>query len=343
MDEDWDLFAVVRSCQSTTNTSTTAIPQTTTNNSLSSLLTSTVKDQKYDAFSFPNNTVQPITDEFHELHQLFTPFNPTTPTIPSAPGINPNSPYFAEQESQQISDHLPIWPHFLPEPSTPSFNRFPNHQQQQQNQLQVLQKQEFHAPQNSSPTVSPNTQPQTPKSRKRKSQQKKMVCQVTADNLSADLWAWRKYGQKPIKGSPYPSYTYIFVGITIGVAAPKVVWLENKLNGVTLKPICSLLPTPETTRIPGQSTGTRLPEVPGVRLRRRIRHCYPGHFPFKMHPFLLHRHTLPRRHQKIHRKPVMSNPTRIWKLTWTMTVTFDDPITAFLCSKFCIEVTLSQT
>lgn len=38
----------------------------------------------------------------------------------------------------------------------------------------------------------------------RKSQQKRTVCHVTAANLSADVWAWRKYGQKPIKGSPYP-------------------------------------------------------------------------------------------------------------------------------------------
>jgi len=38
----------------------------------------------------------------------------------------------------------------------------------------------------------------------RKNHLKKMVCHVTAENLSADSWAWRKYGQKPIKGSPYP-------------------------------------------------------------------------------------------------------------------------------------------
>ncbi|RWW33792.1 hypothetical protein GW17_00001481 [Ensete ventricosum] len=38
----------------------------------------------------------------------------------------------------------------------------------------------------------------------RKNQQKKVVCHVPAAGLSSDVWAWRKYGQKPIKGSPYP-------------------------------------------------------------------------------------------------------------------------------------------
>ncbi|KAL0905841.1 hypothetical protein M5K25_024281 [Dendrobium thyrsiflorum] len=46
------------------------------------------------------------------------------------------------------------------------------------------------------------------RSKKRRNQQKRVVCKVPADGLAADMWAWRKYGQKPIKGSPYPRGYY---------------------------------------------------------------------------------------------------------------------------------------
>ncbi|KAE8707995.1 WRKY transcription factor 22 [Hibiscus syriacus] len=77
---------------------------------------------------------------------------------------------------------------------------------------QMKQQQEHQLKPKQSGPATPSSTCRTPSSHnsrsKRRKNQLKRVCQVPAEGLSSDVWAWRKYGQKPIKGSPYPRGYY---------------------------------------------------------------------------------------------------------------------------------------
>ncbi|KAF5200776.1 Wrky transcription factor [Thalictrum thalictroides] len=113
----------------------------------------------------------------------------------------------ALEELEQL--YQPFLPKFEP-PISPlsnlsnstSFSAPAFHQQEQQVQI----KQDQHHQQQPRRSLSSSTI--TPRPKRRKNQQKKVVCQVPAEGISSDMWAWRKYGQKPIKGSPYPRGYY---------------------------------------------------------------------------------------------------------------------------------------
>lgn len=172
MEEDWDLHAVVRGC-STVNSTTT----TTNNNfaSSSSVPASSVFDEQQAQILSLSTHPFGTRNSIEELHELCKPFFSRSPPLslqssPLSPSFSFSSASAQTQEKQQ--------------------------QHQQQQPQQQLTKRTH---QGGSVT--------TPRSKRRKNQLKK-VCQVPVENLSSDIWAWRKYGQKPIKGSPYPRGYY---------------------------------------------------------------------------------------------------------------------------------------
>ncbi|XP_044494300.1 WRKY transcription factor 22-like [Mangifera indica] len=179
MEVDWDLHAVVRGCN------TTAANTTVTNSATASFKDGFDAQSLFSSFATCEQAaplfslINPFEarNAIEELHDLYKPFFPKS---------NPISPKSSVVSGKPIS-------------SFPSMAA--SRDQAFVKQLQQQPKRSL------APSVTTSSTTNTPRSKRRKNQQKR-VCQVPEEGLSSDVWAWRKYGQKPIKGSPYPRGYY---------------------------------------------------------------------------------------------------------------------------------------
>ncbi|XP_027161890.1 WRKY transcription factor 22 [Coffea eugenioides] len=206
MADDWDLQAVVRGCTATTTTTSgsSTTTATCTGNSFRPLGGfEPHQDGNFlcfqDLFFEPRSqsSISAVVDQ--DLHDLYKPFFPKS-SPPLSPQSIPISPLSVLGGLQDLSQQPPQQQH-----------------QQPKKQLQQ-QQQQIYQPKHSS-TLLPigassrssgangSSSASNHRSKRRKNQLKR-VCQVPAEASSSDMWSWRKYGQKPIKGSPYPRGYY---------------------------------------------------------------------------------------------------------------------------------------
>ncbi|XP_031128796.1 WRKY transcription factor 22-like [Ipomoea triloba] len=209
MEDDWDLHAVVRGCAAAASSSAATATATTASPLGSAFQPRQDQDLLclQDLLEFGakrNESRRRFNDDLHDLYRPF--FRPPPPPPPSQP---PQPSLQRTQAAPPLSpQNTPISPLSvlggLPDLS-PSHQILKPHISPAATIIHP-KKQPF--PVNISSATTPTTpHTQSPRSKRRKNQLKR-VCQVPAEALSSDVWSWRKYGQKPIKGSPYPRGYY---------------------------------------------------------------------------------------------------------------------------------------
>ncbi|KAL7254127.1 hypothetical protein ACSBR1_008513 [Camellia fascicularis] len=199
MDDEWDLRAVVKR-PTTAAINTAQFNNTIIENPLPDF-SSLIFQNSDPPFNYPPLAHQP-SFQFQGLDEIYKDFiSQQQPPPPPPPPINPTYavPFFGGLVNQQ--------PQLLPPP--PPLPQIP-------------QQQQLMRPLFNSNSLTGSSSQTGGRSRKRKNHQTKLVRQMTREELLADSWAWRKYGQKPIKGTPNPR-NYYRCSTSKGCAARKQV------------------------------------------------------------------------------------------------------------------------